>query len=199
MVAKYKHFRICRGACTQDRSCHGREQWQPRTANIFQIFSASAVCGLPVFTNKLVLLPPPTRNSTVSPVSRRMDDRTTEYHHHHHHHTISPRRSFAGQGVPSSPINSGSIISSSGITRYGSISTLATSAVADNNSEWGKRHSSVASMRIDYEEPEQRVTLPKSQRPKGHYSLSDFYIHRTLGTGSFGRVHLGEFLLDQLN
>lgn len=34
-----------------------------------------------------------------------------------------------------------------------------------------------------------RVRLP--QRPKGTYCLSDFIIQRTLGTGSFGRVHLG--------
>jgi hypothetical protein len=34
-----------------------------------------------------------------------------------------------------------------------------------------------------------RVRLP--QRPKGTYRLSDFIIQRTLGTGSFGRVHLG--------
>jgi len=53
--------------------------------------------------------------------------------------------------------------------------------------DWDKPGSSVAS--IDFDE-EPRVALPVSQRPKGHYSLSDFYIHRTLGTGSFGRVHL---------
>lgn len=28
-------------------------------------------------------------------------------------------------------------------------------------------------------------------RPQGSYKLTDFVIHRTLGTGSFGRVHLG--------
>lgn len=30
------------------------------------------------------------------------------------------------------------------------------------------------------------------RRSKGSYRLSDFIIQRTLGTGSFGRVHLGE-------
>jgi len=35
------------------------------------------------------------------------------------------------------------------------------------------------------------VELPKPRRPKGHYRLSDFIMQRTLGTGSFGRVHLG--------
>ena len=102
-------------------------------------------------------------------------------------------RSSLGQGMnsPPSPVTSGG--SSSGVTRlsrYGSISTLATSNMVDG-SEWDKRLSSTAS--LDFEEPESEVRLPVSQRPKGHYSLSDFYIHRTLGTGSFGRVHLGSF------
>ena len=34
-----------------------------------------------------------------------------------------------------------------------------------------------------------RSTLQK--RPKATYSVRDFVIHRTLGTGSFGRIHLG--------
>lgn len=32
----------------------------------------------------------------------------------------------------------------------------------------------------------------KVAREKGTYKLNDFIIHRTLGMGSFGRVHLGE-------
>jgi hypothetical protein len=34
---------------------------------------------------------------------------------------------------------------------------------------------------------------PLVRRPRGCYKLSDFLILRTLGTGSFGRVHLGLF------
>jgi serine/threonine protein kinase len=41
-----------------------------------------------------------------------------------------------------------------------------------------------------------RVRLP--QRPKGTYRLSDFIIQRTLGTGSFGRVHLGMYYLNRV-
>ena len=41
-----------------------------------------------------------------------------------------------------------------------------------------------------------RVRLP--QRPKGTYRLSDFIIQRTLGTGSFGRVHLGMYYLSRV-
>lgn len=33
----------------------------------------------------------------------------------------------------------------------------------------------------------------RARRPKAVYRLSDFIIQRTLGTGSFGRVHLGRF------
>ena len=94
--------------------------------------------------------------------------------------------------APPSPVTSGE--SSSGITgarssRYGSISTMATSLIAVD--EWTKRSSMRQSMDYDDEAEEPQVQLPVSQRPKGRYSLSDFIIHRTLGTGSFGRVHLG--------
>lgn len=36
------------------------------------------------------------------------------------------------------------------------------------------------------------VRVPQAvNKPKGSYRLEDFIIQRTLGTGSFGRVHLG--------
>lgn len=58
--------------------------------------------------------------------------------------------------------------------------------------EWTKRSSMRESLDYDdVEASEPQVQLPVSQRPKGRYNLSDFIIHRTLGTGSFGRVHLG--------
>ena len=61
----------------------------------------------------------------------------------------------------------------------GSISTARTSASQDDTEE-------IVETR--------RVRLP--QRPKGTYRLSDFIIQRTLGTGSFGRVHLGMYYLN---
>lgn len=39
--------------------------------------------------------------------------------------------------------------------------------------------------------PAQPLIVQHPQRTTGRYSLNDFIIHRTLGTGSFGRVHLG--------
>lgn len=44
------------------------------------------------------------------------------------------------------------------------------------------------------EESEENVPTTRVRNPiraKGIYRLSDFIIQRTLGTGSFGRVHLG--------
>lgn len=103
------------------------------------------------------------------------------------------RVSIANRGIPASPITSGE--SSSGVTRlsrYGSMSTLATSNAVEST-EWYEedkiRNSSSADGGTDYEV---EVRLPASQRPKGRYSLNDFSLMRTVGTGSFGRVHLGE-------
>ncbi|KAF8806666.1 AGC/PKA protein kinase [Phlegmacium glaucopus] len=42
----------------------------------------------------------------------------------------------------------------------------------------------------DVEETVETTHVRLPQRPKGAYRLSDFIIQRTLGTGSFGRVHL---------
>lgn len=84
----------------------------------------------------------------------------------------------------------------------GSISTERTSV-----SEWSsnKRGGSV-SMEIVENEPKPKpeevvpqVIVRTPVRPKGSYRLADFIIQRTLGTGSFGRVHLGRFLPHLLN
>ena len=61
----------------------------------------------------------------------------------------------------------------------GSISTQRTS-------ESSKRGESV-----DETRPLAESVFPYQRRAKGTYRLSDFYFQRTLGTGSFGRVHLG--------
>ena len=61
----------------------------------------------------------------------------------------------------------------------GSISTQRTS-------ESSKRGESVDEKRLINES-----VFPYQRRTKGTYRLSDFYFQRTLGTGSFGRVHLG--------
>lgn len=60
----------------------------------------------------------------------------------------------------------------------GSISTQRTS-------ESSKRGESVDDARM-------QESFPHQRRQKGTYRLSDFYFQRTLGTGSFGRVHLGQ-------
>jgi protein kinase A len=61
----------------------------------------------------------------------------------------------------------------------GSISTQRTS-------ESSKRGESVDDTRLIDDS-----TFPYQRRAKGTYRLADFLFQRTLGTGSFGRVHLG--------
>ena len=55
---------------------------------------------------------------------------------------------------------------------------------------------------MDIAEPEREAEMGEEKpqvvpaivrKQKGTYRLSDFIIQRTLGTGSFGRVHLGEW------
>jgi protein kinase A len=66
----------------------------------------------------------------------------------------------------------------------GSISTQRTS-----ESDWSKRGDSLDAIdSADYYQPAVQSTI---SRPKGTYKLNDFDLRRTLGTGSFGRVHLG--------
>lgn len=85
-----------------------------------------------------------------------------------------------------------------------SISTQTTSSSGErtsSGSEWSKRGDSLSLDIID-ERPLPALPIPSVlpvvprvvSRPKGCYKLADFIIHRTLGTGSFGRVHLGTFI-----
>lgn len=82
---------------------------------------------------------------------------------------------------PSPPASAHSIRSSMTLYEQGDcISTERTSS--------SKRKSEPMEMQV--EETPEVVERPKPRRPKGHYRLTDFIIQRTLGTGSFGRVHL---------
>ncbi|KAF5375545.1 hypothetical protein D9615_009139 [Tricholomella constricta] len=99
-----------------------------------------------------------------------------------HHHRIIEEEGHEKK-LPPTPVSSH--YSSSSITSQsdyrGSISTARTSVSA-----WsGKRGDSIDSMN-----EEKPVVQRIIKRPKGAYRLSDFIVQRTLGTGSFGRVHL---------
>lgn len=95
--------------------------------------------------------------------------------HFGHQKQSSPRGSLAY-----TPSQSVADISVAADYHRGSISTERTSS-----SEWSKRGDS-------FETESLPMSLPRvSSRPNASYKLSDFIIQRTLGTGSFGRVHLG--------
>lgn len=99
---------------------------------------------------------------------------------------------------------SGSISSSSAaststlsVEQRASMSTERTSL-----SEWSRKAGRAETdERDDHDDPDDRMQIsdiseipripPSVRRSRGSYRLSDFIIQRTLGTGSFGRVHLG--------
>ncbi|KAH0588673.1 hypothetical protein H2248_004485 [Termitomyces sp. 'cryptogamus'] len=101
------------------------------------------------------------------------------------HHKILEEESISDheEQLPSTLISSS--YSSSSVASQsdyrGSISTMRTSI-----SRWsGKREGSSESV-----EKGPTIAQRVVKRPTGSYRLSDFIVQRTLGTGSFGRVHL---------
>ena len=85
-----------------------------------------------------------------------------------------------------SPASSGPSSSTLSVEQRRSVSTQHTSV-----SDWGKRQQEGTETGVVPQIPMPQIPL-QMRRPKGTYRLADFTIHRTLGTGSFGRVHLGE-------
>ncbi|CAL1712067.1 unnamed protein product [Somion occarium] len=85
-------------------------------------------------------------------------------------------KSTAGPSSPSPSSSMNSSLPYSSLEQRSSISTQRTSLT-----NWGKGQIEV---------PEIPRIPGGIQRPKGSYRLTDFLILRTLGTGSFGRVHL---------
>ncbi|KAI0001038.1 kinase-like domain-containing protein [Russula vinacea] len=99
---------------------------------------------------------------------RRMTDKLGHLTHGH-------QKNLQQQPIPGLPFP---VTTHTHLEHRGSISTQRTS-------ESSKRGESVDETRLINES-----LFPYQRRPKGIYRLSDFIFQRTLGTGSFGRVHL---------
>jgi protein kinase A len=102
---------------------------------------------------------------------RRMTDKLGHLAHGHQK-TLQHQQ----QTVPGLPLP---VTTHTHLEHRGSISTQRTS-------ESSKRGESV-----DETRPIDECNFPYQRRAKGTYRLADFLFQRTLGTGSFGRVHLG--------
>lgn len=106
----------------------------------------------------------------------------------HNNKPLDEAQSISSHSNPPSPSVATQYITHGALPQYehrGSIATDRTSL-----SDWSKRGDSM-DVQLDAREAAQRIP----QRVKGNYRLSDFIIERTLGTGSFGRVHLGSYYL----
>jgi protein kinase A len=100
---------------------------------------------------------------------RRMTDRLGHLAHGHQKTTQQQQQQGLSLPVSTHPP----------LEHRGSISTQRTS-------ESSKRGESVDDTRLIDDS-----AFPYQRRAKGTYRLADFFFQRTLGTGSFGRVHLG--------
>ena len=67
------------------------------------------------------------------------------------------------------------------------------SAIYDHQGSISTDRTSTSMEDSEYTPAAERVRKPI--RAKGTYRLDDFIIQRTLGTGSFGRVHLGVYFM----
>jgi protein kinase A len=103
---------------------------------------------------------------------RRMTDKLGHLAHGHQK-TLQQQQQQQVSGLPLP------VTTHSHLEHRGSISTQRTS-------ESSKRGESVDDTR-----PIDDSNFPCQRRAKGTYRLADFFFQRTLGTGSFGRVHLG--------
>lgn len=100
-------------------------------------------------------------------------------------------------GQPKHPDSSASSAASSYTSSAPSVSILSHEHRASISTQRTSLHEWVKDQAeaLQQERPPQSDAVPlEVRRSKGSYRLTDFIIQRTLGTGSFGRVHLGESL-----
>ncbi len=100
-------------------------------------------------------------------------------------------------GQPKHPDSSASSAASSYTSSATSVSILSHEHHASISTQRTSLHEWVKDQAeaLQQERPPQSDAVPlEVRRSKGSYRLTDFIIQRTLGTGSFGRVHLGELL-----
>jgi hypothetical protein len=106
----------------------------------------------------------------------------------HMNHSNQPNQPFVGQNPNANTQNVPSIRNLINGPNYGDTNTGSQhdSAYASGTSSASTQHNVTPQLNI----PGQKGTANPTRETKGKYTLSDFTLQRTLGTGSFGRVHL---------
>ena len=107
----------------------------------------------------------------------------------HMNHSNQPNQPFVGQNPNANTQNVPSIRNLINGPNYGDTNTGSQHDSAYNSggtSTASTQHNVTPQLNI----PGQKGTANPTRETKGKYTLSDFTLQRTLGTGSFGRVHL---------
>ncbi|KAI9373894.1 kinase-like domain-containing protein [Aspergillus egyptiacus] len=137
-----------------------------------------------------------TGHTPTSPIAA---DNTQHHHHHHHHHLGRHHHSNDSANSANSATNIAKQQSNQSSTSKAADAQTASmqspalqpSTSAHSNSSH-QQHSNAASIHnIIHPSHQNTPQVSRTERTtKGKYTLNDFAIQRTLGTGSFGRVHL---------
>lgn len=115
---------------------------------------------------------------------------------------LSNKSAFTGEPEPATPTSAGGMNAAGGQLQGQSASSNTQNVPSINNlinqpNYSGSQHDSAYSSNSNDAVPQ--INLPQSKptsnavrETKGKYTLPDFALQRTLGTGSFGRVHLAQ-------
>lgn len=169
----------------KSRRCSARPPFlsptSPRPSLSPSFSSASQYPMLRRMTDKLLAHPGNRDHGSPSPTSTHNNiPSSSSLYKHNPNHPLAPTSGHPQ--APEYPLHRGSI-STERTSESGDRSYLARPSV--------ERHSSLST---PMDEDEELPLPPQPRRVMGSYKLADFFFHRTLGTGSFGRVHLGAFI-----
>lgn len=139
---------------------------------------------------------PPGPNTAADPMNPAAYAPQPQHHHHHHHHTNSSNHAANPQSASPPAHNTPSIqnLIHPDNPAAAPTSTITTSTASGPSGNYTNTAAAAAaagngaakSGAVQF----QAQPLNHARVTKGKYTLTDFAIQRTLGTGSFGRVHL---------
>ncbi|KAJ0422787.1 kinase-like domain-containing protein [Aspergillus carlsbadensis] len=138
-----------------------------------------------------------TGHTPTSPIAAEDNHHHHHFHHHHHHDTHQPSNNSANSANSASQLaqqqSNQSSASKPANPQTASMQSPALQPTTSAHSNSGhQQHGNAASIQnIIHPSQQNTPQVARTERTtKGKYTLDDFTIQRTLGTGSFGRVHL---------
>ncbi|KKF95585.1 cAMP-dependent protein kinase type 2 [Ceratocystis platani] len=111
-----------------------------------------------------------------------------QHHHHHHHNHPQQQTSHVGQPIPMQQQQQQP--SAHGMISAPQVPAHHTQGTSQQQQQQQQQQIPQQSQQPQAQAQQQPAAVSEARVTKGKYTLQDFEIQRTLGTGSFGRVHL---------